>query len=203
MIVTTVTKHIDVEGIVIIGSDKVNDKAFYTAKNIILKLTSKHPQIRGELEGYECCLVAPGESVASYLGLDENNPMYAFGCSLPPTNKFLGRCASVIEWEGEPNIGIFTHQFAYAIMYVIPRFNPSFLDLLNQAYGRAQELGTWGNEQISFGVQKYWAEGVRLWCHDIREGGRFETEEAFREHDPRLAGILDEWLPVGAIPYEY
>ena len=204
MIITTVTKHLDVEGIIVIGSDKVSDEAFYAAKDIVLKLTSKHPRIRGELKGYECYLVAPGESVASYLELDESGPMYyAYGCSLPPTNNFLGRCASVIEWDSEPNMGVFTHQFAYAIMYVIPRFDPNFLNLLNQAYGRAQELGTWGNEQISFSAQKYWAEGVRLWCHDIREGGRFETKETFREHDSKLTEILDEWLFVGAMPYEY
>ena len=143
MIVTTVTKHIDIEGIIVIGSDKVSDEALYAAKDIVLKLTSKYPQIRRELEGYECRLVAPGESVASYLDLDENNPIYAFGCSLPPTNNFLGRCASVIEWDNEPNMGVFTHQFAYAIMYVMPRFSPNFLHLLNQAYGRAKELGTW------------------------------------------------------------
>ena len=42
------TKYLNVEGIVIIGSDDVPDNAFYRAKDIVLKVTSKHLQFRRE-----------------------------------------------------------------------------------------------------------------------------------------------------------
>ena len=45
------TKYLNVEGIAIIGCDNVPDNAFYRAKDIILKLTSKHLQFRSDLFG--------------------------------------------------------------------------------------------------------------------------------------------------------
>ena len=53
-----ITKHLEVEDMVIIGSKNVDDKAFYVAQEIILKITSKRPEIRTELIGfvmYSCC----------------------------------------------------------------------------------------------------------------------------------------------------
>lgn len=115
------TKYLDVEGIVIIGSDSVDDNIFYKAKEVVLKVTSKHLQFRRDLSGTRIMLAARGTSI-----------------QIMSTNM----------WE-------------------------------------------------------YWAEGVKLWTHSVGIGRQFETKEAFREHDSGLAGILDNWLHVGGIPYEY
>ena len=45
------TKYLDVEGIGIMGSDHVSDNAFYRAKEIVLKLTSKNLKFRTDLSG--------------------------------------------------------------------------------------------------------------------------------------------------------
>ena len=45
------TKYLNVEGIAIIGCDNVPDNAFYRARDIVLKVTSKHPRFRDDLFG--------------------------------------------------------------------------------------------------------------------------------------------------------
>ena len=56
---------------------------------------------------------------------------------------------------------------------------------------------------MSKDLWEYWAEGVKLWTHSVGTGRQFETKEVFKEHDPGLAGLLDNWLHVGDLPSEY
>lgn len=44
-----IIKHLEVEDMVIIGSKNVDDKAFYAAKEIIMTVTAKRPEIRSKL----------------------------------------------------------------------------------------------------------------------------------------------------------
>ena len=119
-------KYLEAEDIAIVGSENVSDNAFYIVQEIILTITANRPEIRRELSGFECVLVARGESVAAYLDMDENDPNFNHGCTLYPekNNEFLGCLASVIDFEyppGEhnPNMGVFVHELAHAIMYTI------------------------------------------------------------------------------------
>ena len=100
-------------------------------------------------------------------------------------------------------MGVLTHELGHAIVPSICRLEPNFQGLVNQAYERAMELGTWANERASVNMWEYWAEGIRMWTHDVGTGRRFETKDAFIEHDPGLTGILDNWLHVGEILPEY
>ena len=195
------TKYLDVEGIAIIGSDNVGDNILYRAKDIILKVTSKHLQFRTDLSGARLLLAAPGTSIQSLPELMgfQHSP---YGCTRMPRG-VVEFCASVVEWEGNPNMGVFTHELGHAIVPSIGRLEPNFENLLNQAYGQAMSLGMWANERVSVNVREYWAEGVRMWIHDIGAGRRFETKDAFIKYDQGLAKLLDNWLPIGDIPYEY
>lgn len=195
------TKYLDVEGIGIIGSDNVNDNAFYRAKDIVLKITSKHLQFRRDLFGTRLMLAARGTWIWNLPELREYQGS-PFGCSYISTDGD-GFCASVVEWDSLPNMGVLTHELGHAIVPLIFRIEPNFENLLNQAYERAAESGVWANDRFfSQGKWEYWAEGVRMWTHDVGTGRRFETKDAFIEHDPGIA-LLDNWLHVGDIPYEY
>ena len=115
------TKCLDAEGITIMSSDNMNDKVLDVAKDIILKITSKRPEIREALSIYQCLLVAPGdsgESVAAALGLDENNSRYKYGCTLPPPQypKVITQLASVVEWEDPIGSGIIIRIWVYLFM---------------------------------------------------------------------------------------
>ena len=196
------TKYLDVEGIAIIGSDGVDDNIFYKAKDIVLKVTSKHLKFRRDLSGTRVMLAARGTSIQSLPELRAFR-LSPYGYACISTDGVVHFCASVIEWKGNPNMGVFTHELGHAISPTMYNLEPNFHSLLSQAYERAMELGIWANERTSVNVGEYWAEGVRMWIHDIGTGRRFETKDVFKEKDSGLAGILDNWLPVGDIPYEY
>ena len=194
------TKYLDVEGIAIIGCDNVPDNAFYKAKDIILQVTSKHLQFRSDLFGARFMLAAPGTCIWELPELWEFHDS-PYGHARISQRGIVDFCASVIEWEHTPHSGIYnptmgilTHELGHAIVPSICRLEPNFENLLNQAYGQAMSLGTWANERSSVHLWEYWAEGVRLWTHDIGTGRRFETENAFIEHDPGLTGILNTWF---------
>ena len=197
-----IIKHLEVEDMVIIGSKNVDDKAFYVAQEIILKITSKRPEIRTELRGFVCILVAHGESVAAYLELDENDPNYKYGCAfLPEINQeFPGCLASVIEWDGEPDMGVFVFVLASAINYAICQIDPSFYSSLEKSYKASVASKTWDcNPRSLQDVGPYWAEGVRMWYY----AGEFKTRDALKEYDPGLAKLLGDWISGEDIPKVY
>lgn len=197
-----ITKHLVVEDIVIFGSEKVNDKAFFAAQEIILTVTSKHPEIRSELTGFVCILVAPGESVASYLKLDENYPKYMYGCTILPeeNEEFPGYLASVVEWDDQPDMGVFVFSFASAIRYAICQIDPNFHSLLNHSFKTSTASNTWDcNPRSKQDAGAYWAEGVRMWYYT----GEFETRDALKEYDQELAKLLSTWIPEKDIPKTY
>ena len=197
------TKYGDVEGIAIIGSDGVDDNIFYKAKDIVLKVTSKHLQFRRDISGARIMLAARGTSIQNLPELREFE-YSQHGCShIRMPGGVVDFCASVVEWDGHPNMGVFTHELGHAIEHSIRRLDNNFNSLVSQAYNRATALRTWEDPRMSTNMWEYWAEGVKLWTHDIGTGRRFETKDAFIEHDPGLTGILDNWLHVGDIPYEY
>ena len=183
----------------------MSDEVLYAAKDIVLKITSKRPEIRGPLSIYECILVARGESVATVLGLDGNDSRYEFGCTLPPPHypKVITQLASVVESEGNPNMGVFVHELAHAISFVIPALDSNFHSLLYQAYEESKGLGRFANPRSAINQWEYWAEGVRIWYYDIRPGWPFETREAFKQYDPDLTSLLDNWLSEDEIPLGY
>ena len=186
----------------IIASDGVDDNVFYRARDIVLKVTSKHLQFRNDLFGSRFILAARGMSIWELPELWEfHHSPYGYACI--SQRGIVNFCASVIEWDGNPTMGVFTHELGHAIVPSICRLEPNFENLLNQAYGQAMSLGTLANERSSVHLWEYWAEGVRMWVHDIGAGRRFETKDAFVENDPGLAELLNKWLPVGDIPYEY
>ena len=197
-----IIKHLEVEDMVIIGSKNVDDKAFYVAQEIIMTVTSKRPEIRNELTGFVCILVARGESVAAYLELDENDPNYIYGCAiLPEKNEVFSGClASVIEWENQPNMGVFVFALASAIEYAICQLDPNFSSLLEQSYKTSVATKTWDcNPRSLRDVGAYWAEGVRMWYY----AGEFETRDALKEYDPELSKLLGNWISGEDIPKVY
>ena len=190
----------------------MSDEALYAAKEIVLKITSKRPEIREILSIYECILVAQGESVAAALGLNENDPQYPYGCTLPlpRDSEYTTQLAAVVVWEHplgsgnyNPDMGVFVHELGHAISFVIPTLSPNFHSLLNQAYEKSKALDRFVNLMSAINQWAYWAEGVRIWYYEIKPGWKFETRDAFKHHDPELTNLLEDWLSEDEIPQGY
>ena len=206
-----VIKYLEVGDITITGSGDVSDAAFYAAKEIILTITAKRPEIRSGLSGYECILLAPGESVAAALGWDKDQTG-STGAALVQQERlgFPGRFASTIQKRNRPNMDTFVHEFGHAIHYVISKIDPEFERSLNQSYNQAMRLGLWADKYFSQDnwkleqspIWEYWAEGVRMWYY-VGKGQEFETTDAFKKYDPGLTSVLGLWLSEAEIPRRY
>ena len=206
-----IIKYLEVGDITITGSGDVSDAAFYAAKKIILTITAKRPEIRSGLSGYECILLAPGESVAAALGWGKDKSSTT-GTALVQQEYlgFPGRLASVIHKKKRPNMGVFVHEFGHAIHYVISKIDPEFERSLNQSYTEAMKLGLWADKYFSEAnwkkedspIWEYWAEGVRMWYY-VGKGRAFETRDAFKKYDPGLTSVLGLWLSEAEIPRRY
>lgn len=206
-----VIKYLDIAEMTITGSGKVNDKAFYAAKEVVLTITAKRPEILSQLSGYEFILVAPSESVGEVLGWDENETGQR-GAALTPQGSlgFPGRFASVIEKRKKPNMETFVHEFGHAIHAVVAKMDPEFDPSLNRAYSAAMKRGLWADKYFSQDnwkresspVNEYWADSVRMWYY-VGAGREFETRDAFRQYDPGLTGLFDLWLSEADIPIGY
>lgn len=206
-----VIKYLDVREMTITGSGKVSDDAFYTAREIILTITAKRPEMLGKLSGYEFVLVAPGESLTATLGSDDLKPTLR-GVAFSPQESlgFPGRFAAHIERKNKPSMATFVHEFGHAIHYVVSQMDPEFNPSLNRAYNQAMKRGLWADKYFTpdnwklqySAVDEYWAEGVRMWYY-LGKNHEFKTRDAFKKYDPELTNLLGLWLSEEDIPRRY
>lgn len=205
-------KYLQVEEITITGSENIPDTAFRAAKQIILKITSKHPEILNYLSGYECVLVSPEECVVSSIRWWKEHFKSLAGLAIRPRDDlgFPGRLAASIEWRKKPSMRVFIHEFGHTIGFVISKIDPHYEILLQQAYNEAMKLGLWQDEPFIKRIGKpnhdpvaeYWAEGVRRW-YSWGKGHKFNSRDEFIKYDPELTHLLDRWLSDEEIPLTY
>ncbi|MCY3743525.1 MAG: hypothetical protein OXH00_21125 [Candidatus Poribacteria bacterium] len=206
-----VIKYLDVGEMTITGSGKVNDKAFYAAKEIVLTITAKRPEILSKLSGYEFILIAPGESITASLGWEESKSRLR-GLALTPQESlgFPGRFAAYIERKKKPSMDTFVHEFGHAVHSVASKMDPEFNPSLNRAYHQAMKLGLWRDKYFSVDnwklesspVGEYWAEGVRMWYY-VGKNQEFKTRNAFKKYDPGITDLIGLWLSEEKIPHGY
>ena len=213
-------RYIDAEGIAIAGNHTVADESFREARNVILLMTAKHPELRDRLHtrhGFYMILykVREGDKVpelylyAKLLG----SPVISLGaCSKGSTltaQAITGYCfapeimrqTKLTYPHGYGFVSLFAHEFGHAIETEIARLDANFRDKLKQAYATSIELETWGESYAASNWWEYWAEGVVHWFYDIGEGRAFENRQDFAERDPLLAELLGEWFIEGSISW--
>ena len=205
-------KYLQVKEITIFGSENIPDTAFRAAKQIILKITSKRPEILNYLSGYECVLVSPEECVQSSVRWKDNHFKSLAGLAIGPRTDlgFPGRLAASIQWRKKPSMRVFIHEFGHAIDSVISKIDPDYKILLKRSFRNAMKLGLWQKEPFikrtgkpdHDPVAEYWAEGVRRW-YSWGKGHKFKSRDEFIEYDPGLTHLLDRWLSDEEIPLTY
>lgn len=198
-------RYIDAGGIAIIGNEIVPDEYFIAARDIVLKMTSKRPDLRDRLtpeSGFYLVLAHIDTTVRE---LPEN---YIYK---PSFKEVAGECGLIICYSTVypndkaryPNhyyMKTFVHEFAHAIhMAIVYKdiFNPldpNFEDRLKAAYKTAMAAEKWQNEYASTNYAEYWAEGVLSWYYPSEESMYFNTREEFAEYDPLLYALIAEWF---------
>lgn len=214
------TKYIDADGIAIMGNAFVTDAEFLIARDIVLRMTTKRPEMRKLLSpagGYRIILVPFFEStlevpekIFSGATVDVSTGGRFMSVNLIGTQKLPGSAYAIDHW------GTLVHEFAHSMHAVIqcyernekyrlcyrevgvPLETLDFQSRLETAYAQALNLGVWKRCYAETNHKEYWAEGVQRWYYDIGPGRKFQTHEAFAAYDPLLAELLQEWFDKGS-----
>lgn len=209
-------KYTDANGIPIIGSRKVPDRAFWSAAKIIRFLTealpgevmqslTDHGTRVGIMARYEGTTDIPEHAhLARDTSLNWDVRARGLGGSrrLPLTTCAEENllCYQIDKYHAED---ILIHEFAHTIHGVgILPIDSGFNARLKTALDKALAEGKWENTYAATNIWEYWAEGVQTW---FNVNGEVETpdgkhnqvnlREELKVYDPGLYSILSDYFP--------
>ena len=218
------TKYINAGGVAIMGNDYIDDRFFYAARDIVLGMTFKRPELREVLspsrEHRPGATLLPGfhdvtkrqtptrkfrmiliHNDMSYTSL----PEIQLGAGLFKYNVAPGGGGFGINW-GWGYVGgyshseeiymysVICHEFAHAIHYAIRLIDPTFDDRLSAAYAAAKASGI-----STFKNHRALRDGSsEYWAYSATEWfERFGSpllHDSFRRRDPLIYALLEEWF---------
>lgn len=221
------TKYISAGGVAIMGNGYIDDRFFYAAREIVLGMTQKRPELRPLLTPSR--ENRPGATQNSIrhdvTGRTTLSPKYRMilvhvhqGSTVAPENHLRngvisypvfeigthgswGRVVVQMAPTGD-NLyfaGVFIHEFAHAIHEAIELLDTTFDARLEAAYASAKENGSYfgdgGSGDYALTTKwEYWAESARLWFFKFANPRNEHPMELFREKDPLMYELLDEWF---------
>ena len=197
---------INVGGLPVIASAKVNPYAVKEAAWLIWKMIRHRPDVLRAMVGNKTRF-----SVIPYTEIITEIPEYRSD----PRPDFLiyrergwggseGATASsseenILIYPGDDYSGTYSvliHELAHAIhRRGFNTLDPTFEERLRMAYEAAMKKGLWQGTYASRDMREYWAEGAHAWFYP--KGGasfnRFgKTRQALKRYDPGLAALLTE-----------
>lgn len=214
-------KYLDADGIPIISSEKVDDKAFIVAHEIIIKMLSKRDDIKKAMVENKARVAIRATSekntdIPEYKNLSQEGP--GQGYPFKHWNQYDGIGGTKdnpICCAGEDNSdlgkSILAHEIGHSILNLgITNIDGNFVWALKQAYKEAVRKGIWKDTYAEINVDEYWAEGVRFWFNAnamikptfVRNNFGYQgfskpinAREALKKYDPDLAGLLAQVFP--------
>lgn len=214
-------KYISAGGIAIMGHGHIDDRLFYAAREIVLGMTQKRPELRAlltpssenrpgatELDTRHDVTGDPTPSRKFRMVLIHNSmsytsvPEHHLGTGLVQyrINEALGSFSPSRAWSyvgGYQHLeeirifGVFSHEFAHAIHAAIRLIDPTFDNRLEAAYKAAIE-GHHILTNLSRGSHEYWAHAATNWFDQVATQEWYHDH--FREHEPLMYELLSEWF---------
>ena len=196
---------IDIAGLPVVASAKVNPYAVKEAAWLISKMIGHRPEVLRAMVRNKARF-----SVIAYTQIITEIPEYR--SDSPPD--FLvyrergwgGSKQSTVSSSEENILGypgphsrrynVLIHEFAHGIHRLgLNTFDPAFDERLQITYQAAIEKGLWQGTYASSDRKEYWAEGTQAWFHP-NGGGSFDrfgdTRQTLKQYDPGLAALLTE-----------
>ena len=169
-------KYLDCDGLPVIGSERVDDKAFCRVQELLDKIFKNRPDLREAMvrEGCRYIIIAGGKSISC----GEENLL-----SLPYDR-----------YEGE---SIFIHELAHAIhLYGLKHCEPDFQSRLDKLYQKAMAKGLYKDDYAATNDKEYWAESVQAFfdcdSQNNHVHNHVNTREELIEYDPDMAALIHE-----------
>jgi hypothetical protein len=206
-------KHVEINGLPIVSSDKVNDKALLVARKDIAMMVAKEPRMIDALVKNKVRV-----SVMAVSELTTDIPEHS---DLTPKEEWDQRARGLGATHGRPSSScaeenllgmpgdrykgenILIHEFAHTLhTMAIVDLDAKFDERLKKAYADAMAAGLWKNTYAATDHKEYWAEGVQSWFNVNMEAklpngihNHVNTHKELKEYDPVLYALIAEWLP--------
>ncbi|MBW8040505.1 MAG: hypothetical protein FVQ85_10940 [Planctomycetes bacterium] len=196
-------KYLDCEGIAVISSERVDDRAFYRVEKLLDKMLENRPDIRKALvkDGVRYVIIAAEEQVTDIPDYADMKPKAFWN---ERSRGFGGRITSC----GEENLlsfptdryedeSIFIHELAHAIDgRGLSKIEPDFKERLKRLYEDAMAKGLYKHDYASTNMSEYWAESVQAFFDADRENNwnhnHVNTRGELYEYDPKMADFVRE-----------
>ena len=201
---------IDVEGLPVVASEKVNPYAVKEAAWQIWQMIGHRPDVLQALvqKKVRFSIIAHNELISEI-------PEYSFpvpdflsfwqrgiggvGLEVPGHPAVSSAEENILHYSGDRGRGLYNvliHEFAHAIhLFGLNPIDPTFETRLKAAYDAAMAKGLWQGTYASSDIREYWAEGTHGWFYP-KGGGSFSnygnTRSALKAYDPPLAALLTE-----------
>ncbi|MDE0467122.1 MAG: hypothetical protein OYL97_08690 [Candidatus Poribacteria bacterium] len=214
-------KYISAGGVAIMGHSHIDDRVFYAARDIVLGMTRKRPELRALLtptreyrpgatrhDGIHDVTrrYTPSRKFRMILVERDMSPT-----SIPEKHRGLGTVnyntapyggeagtnyawAYVGNAESSNDIWIyhfFSHEFAHAIHFAIELLDPTFDDRLKAAYDTARENNSFTATR-TYNSSEYWAQAATDWFYRIVREPVYH--DLVLQEDPLLYALLSEWF---------
>jgi hypothetical protein len=189
-------KYVDAGGIPVIGSSRVPDVALVRARDIMLAMLERRPDLRAELEleGVRVGVMADKEQITDlpeyrHLAKPTRDDPRLTACErgnyalIQATsdrdywNSRVRGLGGLFTTAGAENLmglqadryygeNIFVHEFSHVILGAAETVDPNLYRGVKQAYAKARAKGLWKGDYASVTAEEYWAEGTQYWFDD-------------------------------------
>ena len=198
---------INVEGLPVVASAKVNPYAVKEAAYLIRQMIGHRPDVLQVLvqNNVRFAVMAYNELTTQIPEHSDLLPDYywdrrARGLGSTPTRPAVS-CGeeNLLNYQGDPysTENILVHEFAHAIHQMgLNTVDPSFDDRLQVMFDAAVEKGLWKDTYAITNRAEYWAEGTQSWFDTNRandeQHNHVDTRDKLKAYDPSLAVLLTE-----------
>lgn len=198
---------IDVEGLPVVASSKVNPCALKEAAWLIRQMIGHRQDVLQALakSNVRFAVMAHNELTTQIPEHSDLQPDYywdrrARGLGSTPARPAVS-CGeeNLLNYQGDPYFteNILVHEFAHAIHQMgLNTVDPSFDDRLKGLYDAAVEKGLWKDTYAITNRAEYWAEGTQSWFDTNRanddQHNHVDTRDKLKAYDPALAELLTE-----------
>ena len=206
-------KYLDANGLPIVTSAAVPDRALYQTRNIIFEMLANRPDILEALaeSGMHVTMMAEGTvitQIPEFSQLNEQFPdrdwnVSTRGGGLGLTT-FIPVMTSAVEnvicLEGDllPYEDTLIHEMGHAVLNMAIEFqmgDTEFRSRIIAAYESALAAGLWKNTYAATDENEYWAEGTLAWFNlnspPDQTHNNINTRAELVEYDPALAELLE------------
>jgi hypothetical protein len=202
-------KYLDCDGIAVISSERVDDRAFYQVKKLLDKMLENRPDVRKALveDGVRYVIIAAEEQVTDipdYAGMKPkafwNERSRGFGGRVTSCGEENLLSFPTDRYEDE---SIFIHELAHAIDgRGLRKIEPDFKERLKRLYDSAMGKGLYKHDYASTNASEYWAESVQAFFDADREKNwnhnHVNTRRELYEYDPNVADFVREMFRINS-----